>query len=263
MKATMISDRVGLGLPRIAVAFSMLLSGLWVGPVWADGQFPDPPKLKLTINTSTSHMTLSNVDALSVDIDLYEIRSNTGSLMPASWLSLQDQNRPDFPAGDGSGNGWEEFGLPSSHLLAEGFIFGDSTFAPETLLPMGLAFDPTIPDPSILFRYAVADGAPFGLVDGTLVDGIVQYVMNPPPRPDVNADGVVNIFDINWISAHWDETGPEGDANGDGTVNIFDVNLVSDNWTPTASATAVPEPATIALLLVGLLSWGMARAPRR
>jgi len=241
----------------------MLLSGLWVGPVWADGPFPDPPKLKLTINTSTFLVSLGNEDTLSVDVDFYEIRSHTGSLVPANWLSLHDQNLPGFPAGDGSGNGWEEFGVPNSNLLAEGFIFGDSTFAPETLIQMGLAFDPTIPDPSILFRYAVADGAPFGLIDGTLVDGIVEYVMNPPPMPDVNADGIVNIFDINWISAHWDETGPEGDANGDGAVNIFDINLVSDNWTPTASATAVPEPATIALLLVGLLTLGVTLALRR
>lgn len=69
---------------------------------------------------------------------------------------------------------------------------------------------------------------------------------------DVNADGNVNIFDINLVSAHWSEGGPTGDANHDNIVNIFDINLISANWTSTGSAVAVPEPATWVLLSLGL-----------
>jgi Calcineurin-like phosphoesterase/PEP-CTERM motif len=87
----------------------------------------------------------------------------------------------------------------------------------------------------------------------------------PPPNPaDVNFDGVVNIFDINFISAHWGQTGAEGDANGDGIVDIFDVNLVSANWTPAGGATAVPEPSSLALLLsAGLCGLCRRRSQRR
>ncbi len=57
---------------------------------------------------------------------------------------------------------------------------------------------------------------------------------------DVNSDAVVDIFDINFVSAHWgemtnqtteplDPVGP-GDANRDGIVDIFDINLISSNW---------------------------------
>jgi hypothetical protein len=65
---------------------------------------------------------------------------------------------------------------------------------------------------------------------------------------DVNFDGVVDIFDINLVSAHWNETGPAGDANADMMVDIFDINLVSANWTVGGGA-AVPEPSSLALLL--------------
>jgi Dockerin type I domain len=67
---------------------------------------------------------------------------------------------------------------------------------------------------------------------------------------DVNYDGVVNIFDINLVSSHWNEPGPMGDANADGVVNIFDINLISANWTPAGAAT-VPEPAALVLAVIG------------
>ena len=70
---------------------------------------------------------------------------------------------------------------------------------------------------------------------------------------DVNFDGLVNIFDINDVSAHWGGDGPEGDANGDGIVNIFDINLISANWGATGgSVTAVPEPAGLTLAALAL-----------
>lgn len=79
-----------------------------------------------------------------------------------------------------------------------------------------------------------------------------------PGPGDVNFDGTVNIFDINAVSSNWNAAGPAGDANHDGIVNIFDINLISANWTP-AGATAVPEPATVGLLLVGAALVGIGR----
>jgi len=75
------------------------------------------------------------------------------------------------------------------------------------------------------------------------------WIATMPVPGDVNADGVVNIFDVNLVSAHWSESGPVGDANIDGVVNVFDINLISSNWMPTGggSLPAVPEPSTFAL----------------
>jgi len=70
---------------------------------------------------------------------------------------------------------------------------------------------------------------------------------------DVNFDGLVNIFDINLVSSHWGEKGPDADANGDLIVNIFDINLISANWTPApGGGAAVPEPACWVLLATGV-----------
>jgi len=49
-----------------------------------------------------------NQTGAAVNIDYYEIKSASGALNSATWSSLQDQNQAGFPAGNGSGNGWEE-----------------------------------------------------------------------------------------------------------------------------------------------------------
>ena len=64
----------------------------------------------LEVNTTNGLMTIKNDTGAALDIDFYEITS-TNSLNPSGWNSLQDQDTASFPAGDGSGNGWEELGL--------------------------------------------------------------------------------------------------------------------------------------------------------
>ena len=72
---------------------------------------------------------------------------------------------------------------------------------------------------------------------------------------DVNLDGIVNIFDINSVSSTWNTGSPSGDANADGIVNIFDINLISSNWgAHQGSATPVPEPSTLVLLLLSTMA---------
>jgi len=55
---------------------------------------------------------------------------------------------------------------------------------------------------------------------------------------DANGDGIVDIFDIGAVSAHWypgPPVGPLGydfnyDVNEDGNIDIFDIGIVSANW---------------------------------
>jgi hypothetical protein len=72
---------------------------------------------------------------------------------------------------------------------------------------------------------------------------------------DVNADGLVDIFDVNLVSSAWNGPGPTGDANGDGKVDIFDVNLISSNWNQTGggSSLAVPEPRSLVSALCSVI----------
>jgi hypothetical protein len=82
----------------------------------------------------------------------------------------------------------------------------------------------------------------------------LMLIARPTVDGDINLDGMVNIFDINSVSANWSTAGPAGDANGDGIVNIFDINLISANWGATGATTpAVPEPATWSLALLAAL----------
>ncbi len=75
---------------------------------------------------------------------------------------------------------------------------------------------------------------------------------------DVNLSGSVNDDDLSLLLANWvigDEWG-EGDLNESGAVNDDDLSLLLANWGAGGSAApeAVPEPASVALLLPAVLA---------
>ncbi len=80
----------------------------------------------------------------------------------------------------------------------------------------------------------------------------VNVVHDIPNMPDINMDGYVDIFDVNFVSTTWGNKGNAGtvtgDVNKDGVVNIFDINEISAHWAPNG-ATAVPEPSTLVICL--------------
>ena len=73
----------------------------------------------------------------------------------------------------------------------------------------------------------------------------------PSTPGDTNADGLVNIDDLNNVRNNFGATGPNdgtlpGDAvPWDGLVNVDDLNGVRNNFG--AGVAAVPEPSTLAL----------------
>ncbi len=80
---------------------------------------------------------------------------------------------------------------------------------------------------------------------------------------DLNGDGFVGIADLNIVLGNWNQNVSSGaplvgDPSGDGFVGIADLNVVLGNWnagTP-PTANAVPEPATLVLMLAGLCGLG-------
>jgi hypothetical protein len=84
---------------------------------------------------------------------------------------------------------------------------------------------------------------------------------------DLNCDDFVGIADLNLILGNWNANVTpgdllSGDPTGDGFVGIADLNVVLGNWNagiPPADGSAVPEPASLALLTIA----GMTLVGRR
>jgi lysophospholipase L1-like esterase len=130
---------------------------------------------------------------------------------------------------------------------------------------LDMGYDAGVPmfsEQEILAHRGIAYGGSDTLVAqiGNLRDYIANYAPPLANAGDVNNDAMVDIFDVNFVSAHWAETGPDGDSNHDGLVDIFDVNQISANWTAGDGATAVPEPSGIALYIAALVLLSAARA---
>jgi hypothetical protein len=100
-----------------------------------------------------------------------------GSLDASAWNSLQEQNRPGFPAGNGTGNGWEEADSSNAAILSELFLTGNSVVGNGANVPLGAAFNVGSPQ-NLVFRYGVVpdDGAGGFTGPGVLTRGFVRYV---------------------------------------------------------------------------------------
>jgi hypothetical protein len=98
-------------------------------------------------------------------------------------------------------------------------------------------------------------------VDATIGGGL-QLVGGAPNVPgDTNADGVVDLTDLNNVRNNFGGSGL-GDTNGDGSIDLEDLNAVRNNFGATASPSAVPEPASFALAAltgIGALLFGKRR----
>ncbi|MEA1950545.1 MAG: PEP-CTERM sorting domain-containing protein [Planctomycetota bacterium] len=75
--------------------------------------------------------------------------------------------------------------------------------------------------------------------------------------PDFNGDGPVDVSDLGILATSYDAGSgmdfTDGDANGDGLVDVSDLGILATNYDTGGPAAAVPEPATLALLVIGAL----------
>ena len=78
---------------------------------------------------------------------------------------------------------------------------------------------------------------------------------------DLDGDGFVGIDDLNLVLSNWNQAVPPGnplaDPSGDNFVGIDDLNAVLGNWnagTPPNTSANIPEPATLTLIVVGVLT---------
>lgn len=91
------------------------------------------------------------------------------------------------------------------------------------------------------------------LRDAGLADGTEPYYLG-----DADLDGDVDSEDLNSLALNWQRGGTgwgSGDFDGSGKVDAGDLNLVALNWRQgSSSAAAVPEPGTMAMSLIVIVS---------
>ncbi len=108
---------------------------------------------------------------------------------------------------------------------------------------------------TLYFNLSSSDVGEFGMnTPGYFALDNVQIAPTQELVGDANGDGIVNSQDLALVSSSWLQSGSNlpGDVNHDGIINSQDIALISSNWlaTPTA-ASAVPEPSTLLLVVIG------------
>jgi len=84
-----------------------------------------------------------------------------------------------------------------------------------------------------------------------------RVVFVPRNPGDANIDGKVNVFDLAILASSYGDSGKlwtDADFTGDGNVNVFDLAILANNYGYGTGGTAgqsVPEPATLAMLVLG------------
>jgi hypothetical protein len=196
----------------------------------------------LEVNTSTGVARLRNNTGSTIHIDYYEIVSGNGSgnsLNVAGWNSLQDQNLAGFPAGNGTGNGWEQAGAADSDTLSESYLTGNSGVVDQASISLGALFDTNDPR-DLTFRYSsvtstaslAGDFDEDGDVDGA---DFLRWQRSFP--------GTLDAEDLaNWA----DEFGSQGGPSGPGSLITGFVRYVTPNLV------AVPEPVSTVIVALGL-----------
>lgn len=108
----------------------------------------------------------------------------------------------------------------------------------------------------------IADLSSTGQLTSAGTGVIYQVTALPPPIPgDANRDGIVDAADFTLWADNYGKAAnfSNGDFNRDGFVDVADFTLWADNYSPSMLAVAVPEPASIGLGALGLLSLALWR----
>jgi hypothetical protein len=193
--------------------------------------------LVLLVDPTTGRMAIRSEFSSTAWIDEYSIFSPTGSLNPAFWNSLDDQN-----AGSGA---WVQTTWTDT-LISESDLKGETSLQNGTGFDLGFIFD-TLEEWNVMFHYRLAgsDTPSLGIVTfGFPFPPLLPPVQEPMPcHGDINGTGAVNIDDLLLVINAWGSCSPPpatcpadiapwagGGQGGNGTVNVDDLLAVINAW---------------------------------
>jgi hypothetical protein len=216
-------------------------------------QISTPDLLTLQVDRSTGVGTLKNLSPNPVSWNLFDIKSAGGTLNPAGWSSLHDQNA------DGPGT-WVEGGGSTANEIAEASLLGSHTLAPGASLSLGALYNPAVHVDDL--NFTIRDAA--GPTDRTY-DQLVTYVGTAPAgvNGDYNGDGVVDAADYVVWREHLNQTFQLQNEGGisPGVVDQADYTFWRSRFGATSGSgsglggsAAVPEPTGMVLMCAGLVS---------
>ncbi|MGI9455437.1 MAG: LamG-like jellyroll fold domain-containing protein, partial [Aeoliella sp.] len=209
-----------------------------IGTTWDDVAPVSVPRLTLQVNTTSGNLSLINGTGDDFDLNFIELLSESGSLVDASWSSLDSQGT--------DGGAWQE-NNPSASALTETNFGGATTLADGSQFNLGQAFN-TSGTQDIVARF----GTDLGLLNVTEIEEVEGL------PGDYNGNNVVDAADYTiWRNTLGSTTDLRADGDENGTVEAADYTLWKNNFGNTSgsltASAAVPEPATAILALIGLL----------
>jgi hypothetical protein len=209
--------------------------------------------LYLQVNTTNGQVSLRNETGDPVTIDYYEVTSASNALNATAWNSLQEQNLAGFPAGNGPGNGWEQFGGSDAGVIGESYLTGNSSVANNATIGLGNAYN-VAGARDLVFKYGAVTSSV--QVQGDYnVNGTVDaadYVLwrenlnQNVTLPNDPTPGMVTAADYDVWRANFGKSGPPAGPS------ILTTGFVRYVTSGLASSAAVPEPATVLLVGIGL-----------
>ena len=205
---------------------------------------PDATQVSIEINPVTGQAKLINHQALNLEFDQYEITSETGGLN-TGWTGIDGVTTP--------GVGWDPTGGSDQFHISEIYLPEGGTILPALgELPLGQIYVPASGTTGFAMSMSLSNGA--------FLAGPVDFATPTGLPGDYNGDNTVNAADYTVWRDHLGQTFQltnenPADANP-GVVNQADYAFWKSQFGMTLgsgaqSNTAVPEPASAMILLVG------------
>jgi hypothetical protein len=223
--------------------------------------------LVLEVNTTNGQVRFRNQTAAPIKLDWYDIKSSNGALSSATWLAIQQQAISGFPAGNGSGNGWEKAGGSNSTAIGESYLLGSSSLASGGNVGLGTAY--TLGGThDIVFEYgAISASAQHptgdyndnGVVDAGDYDVWRKALNQNVTLPNDSTPGTVTAADFDMWRAHFGEASTTPPS----VLTRGLVHYVTSFSASGLGDAAVPEPGGVILAGLGMATCLATRGARR